>query len=96
VGRDPTQITRSANTPLLITTKPEERERLVVALMQRFGRSEADARDTVLAGSVAQIQDTIGRLQDVGVDQIFVPTSMPPWNLDHLDRIITDIAPVFR
>jgi F420-dependent oxidoreductase-like protein len=96
VGRDPAQITRSANMPLLITPKPEEGERLVVALMQRFGRSETDARDTVLAGSVTQLQDTIGRLQEAGVDQLFIPTFIPPWNLEQLDCFITEVASAFR
>lgn len=96
VGRDPAQITRSANMPLLITDQAEAGERLVKALMQRFGRTEAVARDTVLAGNVTQLQDTIGRLQDAGVDQLFIPTFMPPWNLDQLDRFIADVAPAFR
>jgi F420-dependent oxidoreductase-like protein len=96
VGRDPAQITRSANMPLLITQKPEAGERLVVAMMQRFGRSDADARDTVLAGSVTQIQDTIGHLQEAGVDQLFIPTFLPSWDLEQLDRFITDVASAFR
>ena len=96
VGRDPAQITRSANMPLLITTQPEAGKRLEVGLMQRFGRSAAEAQDTVLAGSVAQIQDTIGRLQDVGVDQIFIPTFLPPYDLEQLDRFISEVAPAFR
>ncbi len=96
IGRDPSQLTRSANMPLLITDKREEGERLVVALMQRFGRSEADARDTVLAGSVSQIQDTLGRLQAAKVDQLFIPTFVPRWDIEQLDRFITDVAPAFR
>ena len=65
-------------------------------LMQRFGRSEADARDTVLAGSVSQIQDTLGRLQAAKVEQLFIPTFVPPWDIEQLDRLITDVAPAFR
>jgi alkanesulfonate monooxygenase SsuD/methylene tetrahydromethanopterin reductase-like flavin-dependent oxidoreductase (luciferase family) len=96
VGRETTQITRSANMPMLLTEKAEDRERLVVGLMKLFGRSEADARDTVLTGSVAQMQDTIGRLRNTGVEQLFIPTFLPPWNCDQLDRFITEVAPAFR
>jgi F420-dependent oxidoreductase-like protein len=96
VGREMTQITRSANMPMLLTEKAEERERLVLGLMKLFGRSEADARDTVLTGSVTQMQDTIGRLRDAGVEQLFIPTFLPPWNCDQLDRFITEVAPAFR
>jgi F420-dependent oxidoreductase-like protein len=96
VGRDPAQITRSANMPLLITDQDEARERLVRGLMQRFGRSEPEAQDTVLAGSVTQIQDTIGRLQKAGVHMLCIPTFLPPYDLEQLDRFITEVAPAFR
>jgi alkanesulfonate monooxygenase SsuD/methylene tetrahydromethanopterin reductase-like flavin-dependent oxidoreductase (luciferase family) len=64
--------------------------------MQRFGRSEAEARDTVLAGSVAQVQDKIARLQAAGVEQLFLPTFLPPWSLEQLDRFIAEVAPALR
>ncbi len=96
VGRDATQIMRSANMPMAITENADERERLVRGLMQRFGRSEEEARDTVLTGSVAQMQDTLGRLQAVGVQQLYIPTFLPAWNLAQLDRFITEVAPAVR
>ena len=96
VGRDPAQLIRSANMPLAITNKADEAERVVRGFMQRFGRNEEDARDTVLTGSVTQIQDTIGRLQQAGVHMLCIPTFLPPWNLEQLDQLITDIAPAFR
>ena len=96
IGRDVSQITRSANMPMMITDDAEDKERLVRGLMQRFGRSESEARDTVLAGSVAEIQDKMGRLQESGVDQLFIPTFLPQWSLEQLDRFITEVAPAFR
>ena len=96
VGRDPTTMKRSANMPMRFTESAEAKEELAQALVKRFGRSEADARDTVLAGGVAQMQDTIGRLQEAGVDELFVPTFVPQWDRDQLDRFITDVAPAFR
>src|ERR671922_375994 len=41
LGRDPAQITRSANMPMCITDRAEDHERLARALMRLFGRSEA-------------------------------------------------------
>lgn len=96
LGRDAAHITRSANMPMQITDDAEAKEKLAVGLMRRFGRSETEAHDTVLAGSVAEIQDKIGRLQDAGVDQLFIPTFLPSWSLDQLDQFITDVAPAFR
>jgi alkanesulfonate monooxygenase SsuD/methylene tetrahydromethanopterin reductase-like flavin-dependent oxidoreductase (luciferase family) len=81
---------------MAITENPEDGERLVRGLMQRFALSEERSRDTVLAGSVAQIQEKLGRLQDAGVDQLYIPTFLPPWNLEQLDRFITEVAPAFR
>jgi F420-dependent oxidoreductase-like protein len=96
VQRDPAQIFRSANMPMLITESAEAREQLIRGLMRRFGRSETEARDTVLAGSVAQMQDTLGRLQAAGVHMLCIPTFLPPWNQELLDRFITEVAPALR
>jgi alkanesulfonate monooxygenase SsuD/methylene tetrahydromethanopterin reductase-like flavin-dependent oxidoreductase (luciferase family) len=81
---------------MAITDNPEDGERLMRGLMQRFGLSEERSRDTVLVGSVAQIQEKLGRLQAAGVDQLYIPTFLPPWNLEQLDRFITEVAPAFR
>jgi hypothetical protein len=82
--------------PMAITENPEDGERLVRGLMQRFEFSEERSRDTVLAGGVAQIQEKLGHLQDAGVDQLYIPTFLPPWNLKQLDRFIMEVAPAFR
>ncbi|MFQ5898942.1 MAG: LLM class F420-dependent oxidoreductase [Candidatus Methylomirabilia bacterium] len=96
VGRDPKSITRSANMALLFTEKRDEIERLINAFVKRFGWGEAEARDSVLAGSTAQIQETIGRMREAGVDELFIPTFIPPWSYGPLDRFITEAAPAFR
>jgi alkanesulfonate monooxygenase SsuD/methylene tetrahydromethanopterin reductase-like flavin-dependent oxidoreductase (luciferase family) len=96
VQRDPAQITPSANMPCLITDEAAAGEKLVQGLMRRFGGSETEARDTVLSGSVAQIQDKISQLQKAGVDLLLLPTFLPMWNLEHLERFITEVAPTFR
>lgn len=96
LGRDPATIRHSANMPMEITENPEAQERLVRGLMQRFGRSEAEARDTVLTGSVAQMQDKLGRMWDAGVEEIYFPTFLPAWNIELLDRFMTEVAPAMR
>jgi hypothetical protein len=45
---------------------------------------------------VAQVQDKLGQLQDVGIDQVFIPTFLPPWKQETLDRLMADVAPAFR
>jgi hypothetical protein len=45
---------------------------------------------------VAQIQDTLGQLQQAGVRMLCLPTFLPAWNLEQLDRFITEVAPALR
>jgi F420-dependent oxidoreductase-like protein len=96
VGREPSRITRSANMPLLFAEKAEEAEQLIASVTRRYGWPEAYVRDLLLAGSAAQIQDKLGRLRDVGIDQVFIPTFLPPWKQEALDRLITDVAPALK
>jgi alkanesulfonate monooxygenase SsuD/methylene tetrahydromethanopterin reductase-like flavin-dependent oxidoreductase (luciferase family) len=96
IGRDPATITRSANMPLLFADSPEQAEQLIASVNRRYGWPEAYVRDLLLAGGTAQIHDKLGRLQDLGIDQVFIPTFLPPWKQEALDRLITEVAPAFR
>ena len=98
VGRDPKTIRRSANMALLITDKKAEVDTLAETLGSRMGRHAADARDTCLAGSPAQIRETLAELRAARVDTVFIPSlfrPLPELRRD-LDRFITEIAPAFR
>jgi F420-dependent oxidoreductase-like protein len=96
VGRDPATITCSANMPLLFSDEPEEVEQLIASVNRRYGWPEPYVRDLLLAGSPAQMQEKIGQLRDIGIDQIFIPTFLPPYSIEALDRLMTDVAPAFR
>jgi F420-dependent oxidoreductase-like protein len=97
VGRDPKAIVRSANMPLLFTDSKSEGEQLVQQLAKRLGWHAQDPRDTVLAGSVGEITDTVGRLRETGAEQLFIPTMFLPKPADPLlDRFINEVAPAFR
>jgi F420-dependent oxidoreductase-like protein len=97
VGRDPTQIVRSANMVPLLTDDRAEVERLRATVMRRMGRDEAWARDVLLAGSASEVTDRVGRLADAGVRMLFIPTLfMPADPRPELDRFIDEIAPAFR
>jgi F420-dependent oxidoreductase-like protein len=96
VGRDPDAIKRSANMPVAFTSRPEESEQLIASVTRRYGWPEPHVRDLLLVGSPAQIQDKLGQMADVGIDQIFVPTFLPPWKQETLDRLIAEVAPALR
>jgi len=97
IGRDPRTITRSVNMTPLITDKKEEVDALTTAVSRRMGYPEPLVRDLLLAGSVAQIQDKLGKLREVGVSLVFVPTMfLPKDRLGLLDRVIGEVAPALR
>jgi len=97
VGRDPRTIVRSANMPVLISDDRGEVEQLRTQFMRRMGRDERAARDTVLAGSLAEVKDKLERLREVGVGMLFIPTFlMGKTPLGMLDRFLFEVAPAFR
>jgi len=95
-GRDPRSITRSANMALLFAEDRAEIDKLYTGLTKRFGMADAVARDTMLAGSVGEIRDKIGRLRDAGVGTLFIPTLFMKDPRPALDRFMNEIAQQFR
>src|SRR4029453_11705528 len=63
VGRNPKEILPSAVMVLVMSDDAAEVEKMRKAYMTRMGADESKANDTVLGGSVAQIQDKLGGLQ---------------------------------
>jgi len=97
VGRDPKAIVRSANMPLLFTDSKQAATELVQTVARRLGPHTLDPRDTVLAGSVGEIIDTVGRLRESGVGQLFIPTMFLQRPFEPvLDRFIAEVASAFR
>jgi alkanesulfonate monooxygenase SsuD/methylene tetrahydromethanopterin reductase-like flavin-dependent oxidoreductase (luciferase family) len=97
VGRDPRKILRSAVMVLAQSDDAVEVERLKKAYMTRMGADEQKANDTMLGGSVAQIQDKLGRLRDAGVGMLFIPAFfLPADKKKALDRFISEVAPALR
>jgi F420-dependent oxidoreductase-like protein len=97
VGRDPRAILRSAVMVPGITEDAAQADRLKQAVMKRMGRDEVSAKDILLAGSVAQIQDKLGRLRDTGVGLLFIPTMFLPKDpRPALDEFMAKVVPAFR
>jgi alkanesulfonate monooxygenase SsuD/methylene tetrahydromethanopterin reductase-like flavin-dependent oxidoreductase (luciferase family) len=97
VGRDPATLIRSANMLPLVTDDRSAVEELKQRFMQRLGRDEAAASDTLLAGSAAAVRDKVARLRAAGVGVLFLPTFfLPDDPRPQLDRFMADIVPAFR
>jgi F420-dependent oxidoreductase-like protein len=86
VGRDPSEIRRSAQALLVITNDTAEAERA-----RQGGRP-------ALAGSVNEIVETLGRYAEAGVDEWIVPNfgMQSSQSKEMFDRFIQDIAAQVR
>jgi F420-dependent oxidoreductase-like protein len=97
IGRDPKTILRSAVMVPVLSEDRAQIEKIRQIFMQRMSRDEASAEDTMLAGSVAQIQDKLGRLREAGVGLLFIPTMfLGKDQLKPLDALIEKVAPALR
>ena len=97
VGRDPKSIVRSANMALALSDDPADVEKVRSALARRFGMAEEVARDSTLGGSVAEVQESLGRLRDARVDMVWIPTMLLPQDpRAMLDRFKNEVAAAFR
>lgn len=87
IGRDPKEIERSANAMLVLTDDAS-----VVERARSGGRP-------VIAGSIAQVQETLGQYQAAGVHEIIIPEfSGRPLEAkqETMDRFLSDAAKPFR
>ena len=97
IGRDPKTILRSAVMVPLLSEDRAEIDKMQQIFMKRMGRDEASAKDTMLVGSAAQMQDKLGKLRDSGVGLLFIPTMfLGKDQLKPLDAIIEKVAPALR
>ena len=97
IGRDPKTILRSAVMVPVLSEDRAEIDKIQQIFMKRMSRDEASAKDTLLAGSVAQIQDKLGKLREAGVGLLFIPTMfLGKDQLKPLDAFIEKVAPALR
>jgi F420-dependent oxidoreductase-like protein len=89
IGRDPASIRRSAQALVLLT---DDRAKADAFLAGTGGRA-------AVAGTPAQIAETVAGWQDVGLDELIVPDftlGRGARKLEHLDALIEGLAPDFR
>jgi F420-dependent oxidoreductase-like protein len=98
-GRDPKQILRSANMPVVVTDDRAQVERVERAYASRLGADPEKARDTVLGGSLEAVRDKLGRLRAAGVGMLWVPSFLLPPGPERraaMDRIVGEVVAPFR
>ncbi len=86
-GRDPRDIQRSAVALLVLTN-----DQAVIERTRATGRP-------VIAGSVAEVQDTLGEYAEAGVNEVIIPDfnlGSGARRIEHLDQFIHEAAVPFR
>jgi len=88
IGRDPSEVQRSAQALFLVTEDAE-----------RAAAFRADAARPAVAGGATEIAEAVEAWQAVGLDEVIVPDftlGKGQKRLDRLDLIIEEVAPQFR
>ncbi len=81
----------------VITDRRDEVDALATAVSRRMGYPEVMVRDLLLAGSVGEVRDKLGRLKDAGVGMVFAPSMFFPKDpRPLLDRFMSEVASAFR
>lgn len=88
VGRDPASIRLSAVLPLCCGRTDAEVARRAGAQ----GRTVAELRETGLAGSPAEVADTLGRFAEAGADRIYL-SILDLADTDHLALTAAEVLP---
>ncbi len=88
IGRDPKNIQRSAVALLFLS----DDDKFIQQIRETVDRA-------LIAGNLAEIQDTVKAYQEAGVDELLVPDftlGQGQQKIDTLDTFINDIAPLVR
>lgn len=95
IGRDPAEIEKSANAPLILSDDAEEVERAAAGFGRGFRMTPEEAKKNMLAGTADQIIERVHEYIEAGVDHIIIPVSRP-YPVDMLDRFMAEVVSRFR
>jgi F420-dependent oxidoreductase-like protein len=95
VGRDPAAIRRTTQVPLFLTEDSAFRGRVLQGMSAATGRSEEEAAQSLLLGSVGEIKDRIQEYAAAGVQE-FMLAQWPRIHRDSLLRFSEEVIPAFR
>ncbi len=91
VGRDPASLTYSTAHTTVVGADEAEFARRAAAL----GRTPEQARESPLAGTVAQVTDTLGTWAAAGVQRVYLQV-LDLSDLDHVALLARDVLPAVR
>jgi alkanesulfonate monooxygenase SsuD/methylene tetrahydromethanopterin reductase-like flavin-dependent oxidoreductase (luciferase family) len=89
VGRDPSEIARSAQALLMLTDDADKAARFLAGTGGR----------AAIAGTTAQVADAVAEWQAIGLDEVIVPDFVlgrGAKKLEAMDALIEEVAPPFR
>lgn len=94
-GRDTQAIDKSINAVIAMGADATDAERVLRRLAARRGEDPEFARQTMLTGTAAQVQDRVGAYIAAGAEHV-VLSLQAPYETEQLERFAAEVIPAFR
>ena len=94
VDRNPAEIERSIQSPLVVTDREDLADRVAAGMGAARGMSAAEARKEFPIGRPEEVREVIKKYQDVGVEHI-IQMSQGPWKQEVYKRISDEVISHF-
>ena len=94
VGRNPSEIERSIQTPVVVTDREDLADRVAAGFGGMRGLSAEDARREFPIGRPEQVREVIKKYQDIGVEHV-IQMSQGPWKEEVYERISDEVITHF-
>jgi F420-dependent oxidoreductase-like protein len=93
-GRNPAEIERSIQAPLVVTDREDLADRIAAGFGGFRGLSPAEARKEFAIGRPEQVREVLKKYQDIGVEHV-IQMSQGPWKEDIYKRISDEVIAHF-
>lgn len=93
VGRDPSEIRRTVQVLLAMYDDDAVNQRMIAGLQAMLQLSPEEARETVITGTVEEARAHVQRLQDAGVQEVYVTLMQTDGSKPMLEKFSEQVIP---
>jgi F420-dependent oxidoreductase-like protein len=90
VGRNPSEIVRTTQAPLVVTDREDLADRVAAGFGGPRGMSAAEARKEFPIGRPEEVREVLKKYEDIGVEQV-LQMSQGPWKEEVYKRISDEV-----
>ncbi len=94
VGRDPSEIAKTASTAVIVSDNDRLIDRVATMLAAGSEMSPAEAKQRMPIGSASHVRDVVERYAEVGVSQIIM-MAQAPWKREIYQRLNEEVVAQF-